>query len=143
MGTNWEQSGNKNPKVGQKISTRWGPKWEQGPKSGARNLNKVRNKGGSRTQKRDKNRNKVGAKWGQELRSGKRMGTKWEQEPKRGRRMGTKWEESGSNVGTKWVQEPKSGARNLNNARNKVGTRTQNLDMKFEQSGKKMRKRIQ
>ena len=64
MGTKWEQSGNKNPKVGQEWeqSVKWdkngskvGTKWEQ---SG--------NKVGTRTLKWDKNGNKVGTKWEQE-----------------------------------------------------------------------------
>ena len=60
----WEQRGNKNPKVGQE--------WEQSE-----------NKVGTRPREWDKNGNKVGTKWEQEPKSGTRMGAKWEQEGKK------------------------------------------------------------
>ena len=64
MGNKWEESGNKNPKVGQE--------WEQ---SG--------NKVGTRTPKWDKNGNKVGTKWEEWDQSGNTN-------PKVGSRVGTK-----------------------------------------------------
>ena len=79
MGTKWEQSENKNPKVdGNKVGTRTqkvGQEWEQ---SG--------NKVGTRTAKWGKNGNKVGTKLDK---NGNKVGTKWEQEPQSGTGMGT------------------------------------------------------
>ena len=78
MGTNWEQeweqSGNKNPKVGHE--------WRE---SGNKNP-------------------KVGQQWEQESKSGTTIGTKWEQEPESGTRIRTRWEQkskSWTSMGTK------------------------------------------
>ena len=67
VGTKWEQSGNKNPKVGQEWE--WEQSGNKNPKVG-QEWEQSRNKGGTRTLKRDKNGNKVANK----------VGTKWEQE---------------------------------------------------------------
>ena len=80
MGTKWEQSGKKNPEVGQeseqsgnKVGRRT-PKWENG------------NKVATKWEQSEKNNPKVGQEWQQ---SGNKVGTKWGQEPKSGTRIGT------------------------------------------------------
>ena len=85
MGTKWEQSGNKNPKVGKIMGT----KWEQEPESG------------TRTPKWDKNGNKVGTYWEHSGNKNLKVGQDWEQSRSKLETRTRKWDKNGSKVGTR------------------------------------------
>ena len=111
--------GNKNPKLGQRMGTKWkknlkvGQEWE--PKRGTRIRNKI--------------------KWKQKPKTGTRMGTKWKKAPKSETKTGTM-----SKREQTWKKEdqvPQSGTRIETNSEQepeKSGTR---METKWEQSEKK------
>ena len=75
MGTQVVKSGNKNPKVGTRVGTKWEQSGNKNPKVGQEWEQSGNKPVGTRTPKWDKNGNKVGTKW--ESKVGTR--TKWEQ----------------------------------------------------------------